>query len=131
MNMANGLTIRVNKVTLLEKLKENLEHHKEDYTTAHEGWKIELRQELEKKLERLEGGDWGKDADDLYIKSHEPESHEGNYEDAIGMLELATEDTIVLSHSQYTQFIKDEWGWKQNWSASNASYTATAASVGV
>lgn len=36
--------------------------------------------------------------------------------------ELSTDVEIELSHSQYKQWVQDDWDWKSGWITSNSVY---------
>jgi hypothetical protein len=55
-----------------------------------------------------------------------PEDHTTDYDDAIDMMEWSTDGTIELTQSQFVQYVKDDWGWKDNWVASTAAYIEAA-----
>ena len=119
-----GLKIAVDKLVLLEILKTNREKHEKNYSKAKEGFKILLEKELKGKLDALRAGKKVR----LTFKNQKPVSYLGQYDEVIGMLELATDKELVISTEQYKQYVKDDWSWKQQWSVSNMDYLSAAAS---
>jgi hypothetical protein len=51
-----------------------------------------------------------------------PQSHEKAYDQIIRMMEMSVDDEITLTCSQFACFVMDDWDWKEQWSASNATY---------
>lgn len=117
--------ITVEKAQLLTKLMENREKHQQAYREALEGYLIQQREELEAKLLDLSGGR----VIGQYLKHTPPEDHTKDYDEAIDMLQWATGDEVDLNHGQFRAFVRDDWGWKQDWQASNSSYRLSAAAA--
>lgn len=120
--MVTDLTINVNKVDLLNRLRENREKHAADYVLAHEGYVQAMREELQGLLAKLDAGE----EIDRYLTNQEPENHTAEYDLAIQMFEMATDTEIELDSQQFSQYVNDDWGWKRSWSASNTSYITRA-----
>lgn len=56
-----------------------------------------------------------------------PEDHTDEYDKAIGMLEMSVDDTVLITHDEYRQYVLDEWFWKdRNLRALASSRTAKA-----
>src|SRR6185295_867061 len=51
-----------------------------------------------------------------------PQSHEKAYDQIIRMMEMSVDEEITLTCSQFACFVMDDWDWKEQWSASNATY---------
>jgi len=117
----NNLTITVQKSDLLTALQANRKLHEEETRLAREGFRIELQNELERKLADVKAGK----AFSLRIDCMKPEEHLADYDDVIGMLELATESTLTIGHEQYKCWVKNEWEWRDMWLASNSGYVTT------
>lgn len=117
--------ITVEKAQLLTKLMENREKHQQAHREALEGYRIQQREELEAKLLDLSGGR----VIGQYLKHTPPEDHTKDYDEAIDMLQWATGDEVELNHGQFRAFVRDDWGWKQDWEASNSGYRLSAAAV--
>lgn len=114
----NDLTITVDKTALLEALRENRAKHGKAFEKAKAGYiKVTMKQ-LEEYINQLANGDTGI----ARFVNAPPEDHTGDYDDAIDMMEWSTDDTIELSQSQFVQYVKDDWGWKQSWTVSNSEY---------
>lgn len=121
--MNSELTVKVNKVDLLKILKDNRAKHAEAYTLAKSGYLKVVKAELKEWIDRLKK----EGPVQVYVQNGQPpEDHTEDYDDAIGMLELATDTEIVLDQDSYRQYVKDEWGWKRQWAAANSAYTMAA-----
>lgn len=118
MNRAGDIEITVDKAVLLNTLKENREKHGELYLKAWEGYVKLTRKELEEKLERIKNNK----PIDRYLGNNPPEDHTRDYDDVIDMLEMSIGNTIELTQGQFRQYVKDDWGWKEAWTASNTAY---------
>ena len=118
----NQLKIKVPKDELLKILKENRQKHSDNYDKAKVGFRKLLIQELEKKLASANAGK--KVA--LSFKNRKPDNNLDDYDEVIGMLELDTNNIVELDAQQYKQYVKDDWAWSGNWTASNSLYMSAA-----
>jgi hypothetical protein len=119
---AGDLTITVSKDSLLATLKGNRAKHGEAFKKAKEGYIKVTTEQLEAYVRRLADGEL---LEHRFINSP-PEDHTTDYDDAIDMMEWSTDGTIELTQSQFVQYVKDDWGWKDNWVASTAAYIEAA-----
>lgn len=118
----NELEITVDKKELLKALKANRATHDAEYQKAKIGFRKLLIVELEKKLALAKDGK----KVELEFKNRKPTNNLNDYDDVIGMLELATDKEIDLNHVQYKQYVKNEWDWTKQWSTSNIAYMSAA-----
>lgn len=117
--MANGsITIRVDKKQLLEALEKNKAAHGAAYEKAKAGYLKVTRQSLEDMLQRIVGGEL---LPRLWLDTP-PDDHTGDYDDVIAMMQWSLDNTIELTQAQFKQYIQDDWGWKDAWTTSNATY---------
>ena len=114
----NDIKVTVHKAELLEKLRVNRAKHTEVYDRAWEGYVRLTREELESKLDRIKSGK----PIERYLGTNPPENHTGDYSDVIDMLEMSIGDEVELSQQQFRQYVKDDWGWKEEWIMSNTVY---------
>lgn len=122
------ITVKVEKGDLLARLKDNRQQHEQAFLTAYEGYTQTLIEELEGKLAQVKAGKTPKDR--VYINAVRPENHTDDYDDAIDMLEMADDKVIEMTQSQFRQYARDDWGWKQQWTTSNSAYIAKATGAG-
>lgn len=74
--------------------------------------------ELEAKLVKA----LGMERVDLKVNLTEPITHEADYRRVIMMLEMSVKDEIVISESQFRQYVLDEWQWKSAFDSVVGSY---------
>ncbi len=113
-------TVNVEKVRLLETLRNNLQKHRAEYAEATLKYPQVVVEELRKRAGRIEAGD----KVDLRFDLPEPRSFETEYEDAIQMLEWSQDDIVELDQSQFKQYVQDEWHWQRAFAASTQMYNA-------
>jgi hypothetical protein len=118
----DGITITVDKAQLLDTLKENRDKHGAAYEKAKAGYIKTTMKQLEDYVRRLADGEL---LEHRFINSP-PDDHTGDYDDVIAMMEWSTDDTIELDQYQFSQYVKDDWGWKEQWLTSTAGYTNAA-----
>lgn len=117
--MRGELTIQVNKDDLLVALTDNRERHGAAFRKAKAGYIKVTIEQLKQHVIQLAGGE--------LLEKHAfipapPEDHTGDYDDAIDMMTWSTDTKIELTQGQFKQYVKDDWGWKDSWTASNTAY---------
>ncbi|KKN81580.1 hypothetical protein LCGC14_0318430 [marine sediment metagenome] len=128
-----SFSMNFKKYDLLEKLTENRDKHGEDFKKARKGWLKEVAEEADKVAAGAKEGDLTTvKADRGHGHRHtqaitnvlfeEPEDHTEEYERIIQMLKMSSDDEIKLSDNQFREYVQDQWGWKEAWSASNSKY---------
>lgn len=110
--------IKVKKSDLLIKLKENKKNHRKMFEAALEGYRQTAIEELEKRLDDAKKGK----RIDIYVRLHEPVDQTNDYDRAIAMLEMDINDTVELDANEFSQYVLDDWSWKQQFTASNSAY---------
>jgi len=119
--------VKVKKVDLVKILQTNRDIHQKDFEEALGGYKIAVEKELKSKLKDLKAG---KDFD-LYINLSKPKSYVKQYNDVIGMLEIASEEEVSITMEEYLKYYKNEWEWQSTWHLSNAPYATLYNVAGV
>lgn len=107
----------VKKDDLLAKVKENKEKHVNEAKIALDDYNLVAKNLL---LERIELANKGEADVDLRFNLAKPVSYQNEYERAIEMLEMTTHDKVTLSVQQFDQYVRDRWGWKESFSATNS-----------
>ena len=120
--------VKVRRGELLEVLRKNREQPARDYTAACAGYREqaltridEIFGELRAKITGLKDGQTVAVVG-LQFGLNVPQSYERAYDQIIRMMEMSVDDEIVLTGSQFACFVMDDWDWKEQWSASNATY---------
>lgn len=124
--MSNGKvhdmnTVKVSRVALKETLHKNREQHRDQFEKAWAAYRTAMIATLEKNLDSVKNGN-GKI--EVNINLLRPQDHTEDYDRALQMLEWELEDSVELTITDFTQLVQDDWGWKQQ-------FTTTAASYGV
>lgn len=112
------ITIQVDKDKLLAALEQNRESHAAAYEKAKAGYIKVTTEQVRGYLTRLADGELLERA----FLPAPPEDHTSDYDDAIDMMQWSTDITIELTQQQFKQYVKDDWGWKDVWMASNTAY---------
>lgn len=113
--------ITMKKAELLKIVKENRDKHREVFLEALDGYRKLAVQELEQSLDNAKKG--RKIQRTLTLT--EPQDMTKVYDQVIQMLELTTEDIIPITFHEFQNYVRDEWQWTKQWSASNVAYAST------
>ncbi len=113
----------VKKAELIAVLKSNRDNHRQEFEKALDGWKILAIQTLEERLTDARKGVHKA----VFINLPMPEDHTRDYDRRIRMYEMDVEDTVEMDEHEFAQYVEDDWGWKQGWTTSNATYMAASA----
>lgn len=112
--------VKVRKTKLLKKLKENMSKHVELAEKAELGYKKAIRVALEGMLSEISNGRIPRFSNLTSLQ--EPVNNEEEYERAIAMLEMSVDDIIELSEQEFSNFVLDDWSWKQHSVLTNTRY---------
>lgn len=115
-------TYKFKKAELLEIIRTNRDNHKAIFEEALDGYKKLVIEKLEDSLKRARNGQ----KVNLYFNLLEPINQTKDYNRIIKMLEMTVDDIIELDEASFSQYVMDDWSWKQNFLTSNAMYSATA-----
>lgn len=115
-------SIKVRKAELLAKVRENRDAHEAIYDEAMAGYKDLAEAQLKKHLADVRRGT----VQVISIMMPAPTNQTKDYERIIAMLEMEIADEIELDEQQFSQYVMDDWRWKQQFLASNSAYSATA-----
>lgn len=112
-------TVRVDKIELLRKVRENREKHIVEAKVARDDYQEAAVAKLQAMLDEAQSGK---------IVSHfdvpEPRDHTDSYDRVIAMLEMSEDQTVDLSHQEFDRYVRDKWEWKRDFDVVNASYAA-------
>lgn len=115
-------SLKYGRDRLVKTLRENRAKHTETYTTALKEYKKAVITELEKNLVLAKEGKQIGHVLDLRM----PEQHTADYDRAIEMFSLTTEQEIELDQDTFCQLVMDEWNWKNSFTSNTVSYAAAA-----
>ena len=111
--------VRVHKVALLKKLEENLIKHRAEFEEAKKAWALESITILEEQLGRLLESH---SLDGAPVLKQQPTSYEKHYLRSIEMLKMSIEDDLVLSETEFSQYVLDEWSWSNAFKMVTSGY---------
>lgn len=112
-------TVKIKRVDLLAKLKENREAHVSGYADAVEGWKVTVEKSLKDALKVLK-----KEGKFNGVYHNAPIDNKKDYDKAITKFEMSVDDVIELEDHEFNQYVMDEWQWKSQVFGVNNAYSA-------
>jgi hypothetical protein len=116
------ITTLVNKEEALKTLRANRKRHRKIVEEARAGYVEKAKAKLSAKLDELASGKLVALRFDLQV----PEDHTDDYDLAIRMVELHSEDTIEMSSTDVRTLMMDEWDWLRSFLFTNARYARSA-----
>lgn len=111
-------TVTVKKDDLIAKVQANRDKHRGEYESAFEGYRKACIRALETNLESFNAGLCQR----VLINEQPPEDHTKDYDRVLMMLQMSVNDEVTVNAVAFSQYVLDDWGWKQNWIASNSKY---------
>jgi len=110
MEILRGLgSVRVSKDFLLEKLQGNRDKHSNTYEEAMEAWHNKVIITLEKELVKAKKNKTYQPV----IHVSKPNSYEDSYDRVIDMLNASLDAEFILTSTEFSQYVRDDWEWKQ------------------
>lgn len=113
--------LTVKKSVLLEAIRKNREKHLAAYLETNRAYQKALVGLLERMLDDARSGK----AVTHSIKLPKPESHEEDYDRVISFLEMSVSEEITIAETQFAQYVRDQWAWKQAFDTVGMSYRVT------
>lgn len=124
-NEGTGLRLNFTVDNVLCALEKNKAEHEKIFKEAEEGYKQELRKELSEKLDCLAMGKFP----NPHSKLVRPVNHLEEYDTAIEMLRLTTDEAIQLTQDQFKCYMLNKWSWSGTFLHTNAAYSSIAAAA--
>lgn len=115
-------TIKVPKEQLVRQIEENMLTHREEFEKAWDGYRAKYVKNIENILDAAKDSKRGAELVH-FINLTAPQDHTEDYERALKMLEWDTEQMVELSQQEFTQYVQDNWGWKEQFRTTNSMYT--------
>lgn len=112
-------TVTVSKAEFIERVRANRDKHRSTFDKAQDGYRTFLIKELEQRLDEAQRGL----KVDRFIRLEEPEDHTDDYDQILEMAAMSVDDTIEVSQQEFAWYVLDRWSWKQQWVATNSTYT--------
>lgn len=113
-------SVKMNRMELLEIVKQNATKHVADYDEAVIDYKVGVLKVAKANLKIANTGELDKFVFNKMPPA--PVNYADNYNRAIRMLQLSVDDVIELEDHIFNQLVLDEWGWKQQFVAQSALY---------
>lgn len=117
------MNARIEKLKLLDILKENRAKHRAIFEEAVDGYVKKAEEMLRENMTLLKANRNHRVG--VYLTA--PVDQTRDYDRAIKMVEMTTETEIVLQESDFKGYVMDDWSWKQQFLTSNSFYSASAA----
>ena len=106
---------------LQTKLKDNRAKHLATFEKALAVYREKVLEQMERNLEEARKGK----EPSLFISLARPMNQTADYDRVLSMLEAmlyADENRIELTEEDFSQYVMDQWHWKQQFSVTNAAY---------
>jgi hypothetical protein len=111
---------RIKKSELIERVTKNRDEHRSIYEKAIEGYKTAAAVHFAEQLDKAKAGQ----PFITFFNEPVPQDHTDDYEAVLDAWEMTQDDEIELSVQEFRQYVRDEWGWKQEFTATSANYIA-------
>lgn len=119
------MTTKVGKEDLLKVLIDNRAKHSKIVTEARKGYTEKARAALKRKLDDIETGKIVA----LDFSLRPPVNYTDVYDTAILMLEMHTDDTVILEANEFRNLVQDQWDWTSDFYATNKQYSMSASAT--
>lgn len=110
--------IAVKKTNLIEALKKNRDGHRAQYEEARAGYRKALLETVGKMFDDAKKG---LDIEHV-IHLEIPEDHTRDYDRVIGMLDMSIDENVLITSTEYSQYVMDDWGWKEHFVGTSNIY---------
>lgn len=118
-------TVRIGVQKLKETVKDNKKAHIADYQKACEGYRITVKEELEKILAANEDATIDEIATSIHAPR--PEMHVDEYNRIIQMLEFTSDTHVELSQNEFDNYVLNNWAWSGHTAMLNQTYMSKLA----
>lgn len=114
--------VEVDRTKLLDILRTNRDEHRNLFEKALSIYQERLLKHLERRIEEVKKGQ----KIDHYIRMPVPEDHTSDYDRVIKMVEMSLSDEIELTAADFSQYVMDDWSWKESFASNTTSYLTSA-----
>jgi hypothetical protein len=117
-------TVTVLKSNLLKIVEANKQRHNEIYDTAIANFKEKTVELAMSKIQEFKDkpGNEG-----LFISFPVPISYEQYYNTVINKLKLSVASYVFLSSQEFSQYVENNWSWKNNFKSISSTYVSGCA----
>lgn len=120
--------VKVKKTYLLATVEKNRETHIREYKEACLGYREQALEKiseavdcLKRQVSVLKDGE-AIELAAIHFSLPPPKSHSDDYDQVISMLRMSVEDVIELDRESFSQYVMDNWEWRNQWEGTKASY---------
>jgi len=113
------------RIDILEELKANREEHIQIVQEAQTGFRVKWTAMLEEALTSSKAGMNVKPSLHLQV----PESHVDDFDRAIQMFEMTTDDDVTLEEVDFQMYVRNQWRWHSQFLLSNSHYSDRATAM--
>jgi hypothetical protein len=113
-------SVRIDKDALRERVQANRDQHRELYEKAIEGYRKTVIDWFNDQVDRAKAGK----SYETYFSMPKPEDHTDDYDRVLDMLDMSIESNFELSQQEFAQYVRDDWGWKREFTATSSNYVA-------
>lgn len=110
--------VTVLRPDLLETIRTNRNRHRETYEEAVKIYRQRLMEWLEERIKQLQRNEKVR----MRVNLPEPVDYTDQYDRAIRMLEMSTEEEIKISSTDFDRFVMDNWEWREHFAANTSFY---------
>lgn len=117
-------TVIVKTDELINIVRENRDNHRSLFEEALEGYRKQAEDILKDHIERIRRGK----VSEVRVYMPAPQDHTKDYDRVIKMLEMtlqADQFTVELDQSTFSQYVQDDWSWKDEFVSSYNAYSMT------
>jgi pyruvate-formate lyase-activating enzyme len=111
-------TVTVKRTDLIGRIKRNRDEHHMQFEKAQEGFRARVIEELDAMLAAARRGDQLRTS----VKLVPPENHTADYDRALDMLTMSTDEEIEIDTMTFAQLVRNEWAWFSRASHVNTMY---------
>lgn len=110
--------IKVKKVELIEKIKENKKNHIIEYEKAVIAYKEEALKQLSELIDKVNQG-----CLDIRLNLITPVNNSENYDKILEMFEWEVEPEVILNQQEFIEYVQDETDFAIKAKISNTAYS--------
>lgn len=114
--------IKYSKKVLLKTLEENKQNHIHNYEVAWAVFAKEYREKLQEMVDKTKSIPVGC-APIMRVNLAIPQSNEDDYDRAIRMIELSSQDEFDLDEQEVRRYLMDDWSWSAAFASNTLSYS--------
>jgi hypothetical protein len=119
-NAENGSScVTAKKSEVLAEVRKNRIAHEAAYKQALVDYKESAVLELTEMLEKAKAGK----PFNRTVGAAPPPNHVRDYDRVIKMMEMSVKEELVLSENEFSNYVLDEWNWKQAFNQTIGTYS--------